>query len=357
MDTKNILIAPISGINFINQLTSYLNLCDYDFRPDICLCASGGALTTTIAIVSDFDATAFKRNVQEINSCEFVSSWVPECVDFIPSWIVGFFQGALYKHSITYPHKFRKFVVPPFLRDNELWVMAYSMDEKRAALFCSTSEEKAFLQRCHHGCSIIQSNLFTFLDGDVDTFADAVIASSSVPTIVPPKLIEGKYYADGGIVYASPFTPFRNQIEDLESFHLIYVNGSDLDDNDFSLTDPEFRTIVDTADVTTTAIVKSYLIQDRYACYILIKSKGDVIHRDISLQEYFEEKDTWQYSLLEMYPTVHQKVDITSFTGQELYEKMTMHKDDIGCRVWYVERDNLTGDGPDGPDGNSEEES
>ena len=178
-------------------------------------------------------------------------------------------------------------VVPPFLRDNELWVMAYSMDDERAALFCSTSEEKAFLQRCHHGCSIIQSNLFTFLDGDVDMFADAVIASSSVPTVVPPKLIDGKYYADGGIVYASPFTPFRNQIEDLDSFHLMYINGSDLDDTDFSFVEPENRTIVDTADVTTTAIVKSYLIQDRYSCYILIKSKGSVVHRDISLKEYF----------------------------------------------------------------------
>lgn len=338
---KEIIIAPISGTRLINQLAALVNVCEYDYKPDIILSASGGAVTTSLAAVSNFDLSSFKRNVQELNSGEFISSWIPECLAFVPSWIVGFFQGSLYRHSRTYHAMFRKLAVPVTLKEYEVWVMAYNLDEKKPALFCSTSEEKAFLKECFENCSIIRSDIFQYLNGNVDTFADAVIASSSIPTVVPPLCIKDKLYEDGGVVYASPFTPFRDQIEDLESFHLMYINGIDLNDQDFTVVDPQQRTIFNTVDVTASAIVKSYLMQDRYSCYILIKSKGPVTKMDITLEDYFANKHKWQYSLLEMYPDRYDEIDITDFTGEDLYIKMMEQREFIGCRVWFVPKRDL----------------
>lgn len=332
----DIVIAPISGQHFVNQIAAYLNLLKYKYKPQVTLSASGGAVTSTMAMISNYDYNSMIRNVSEVNSSRFVSSWVPEFIDFIPSGVVGIFQGSLYKHSDDV--SMRDFIKPVTLRDHEIWIMAYCLNNKAPALFCSTSSEKSFLQSCSQECSINQSKIFQFLNGDVKTYYDAMIASSSVPTVVPYKEINKKYYADGGMIYASPFIPFRNQIETLESFHLLYINGRDLDAGEHSTVNPDYTTLVNTTEDTTTAIVNSCLIQDRYTCYTLIQSKGVTKHEDITLDNYFKRKSEWQYSLMEMYPVKDCTIDFTNFTSQELMEKVEKQISQIGCRVWYVEK-------------------
>ena len=327
----DIVVAPISGQNFVNQLAAYMNLLEFEYCPKITLSSSGGAVVSSLVLSAQYDLTQLARNVHEVNSSRFVSSWVPECVDFIPSWIVGLFQGSLYKHAPD--NFFKKFMVPKILKDHEVWVMAYSLEDKGPAMFCSTSHENSILQRCKRECKVSRSKLFYYLDGDVQTFGDAVMASSSIPTVVPCKVIDGKEYADGGMIYASPFTPFREQIEQIESFHIVYLSCIDLDNAE---EDPNPDNIVKLAKTTTTALVNSSLIQDRYACYTLIKSKGRTRHETMTLEEYFKRRSEWHYSMLEVFPTRSESVDITSFTAEELCEKVATQRHHIGCRVWYV---------------------
>lgn len=337
-DAKNILVAPISGIRFVNQLTAMLYISKSNYKPDIILSASGGAVSSTVAISSNFEPDKILRNSQSLTSDFFVRSWVPDFLDVIPSWFVGIFQGSLYNHSNCYKKLFSEFLVESMLKDVEMWILSYNISDKIASLFCSTSEEKAFLKQCSDNCTLTRANEFVFLDGDVEKFSDCVIASSSVPTIVPPKKIESSYYSDGGIMYASPFVPFRDQISELKSFHILYINGYNLDDDDFSNKDPSDRSIVKTADKATMALVKSIIIQDRFSCFTLIQSKGHLETKELSFDEYLNEKKNWTYSLCELYPIRINEIDITNFTGHEVYEKMICQEKYIGVRVWYIEK-------------------
>ena len=139
-------------------------------------------------------------------------------------------------------------------------------------------------------------------------------------------------------IFSPPFIPFRDQISNLDSFHIIYINGYDLDDEDLSGVDPSSRSIVSTADRTTTALVKSIIIQDRFSCFTLLKTKGDVKQSEFNLDKYFEEKKNWRYSMCEMYPIRIDEINITNFTGDEVLDRMMRQTEYIGLRVWYIEK-------------------
>lgn len=336
MDNKDIIVAPISGTRLVNQLTALYKLTQHGYKPDLILAASGGAVTSSIAISAGWDPAQFKRSAQVLSSEAFVKSWVPEFMDMVPSWFVGIFQGSLYDHSKCYPKMFEQLMVKAMLKDIEMWILAYNVTEKMAALFCSTSEEKSILKRCHLNCSLTRSTEFEYLDGDVKKFGDAVVASSSVPAVVPAKEIDKKYYSDGGIMYASAFVPFRDQISNLDSFHIMYINGYDLDDDDVSSINPSNRSIVNTADRTTVALVRNIIIQDRFSCFSLLETKGKVENVDMTLQEYLEKKKEWRYSMCEMFPIRVEEINITCFNGEEILKRMMRQLDYIGLRVWYV---------------------
>ena len=71
-----------------------------------------------------------------------------------------------------------------------------------------------------------------FSSGNIESIANSTIASASIPTVVPPQIIDGEYYVDGGVGGAPPLTIMQESILHLskkKSLHLIYINSFDLD--------------------------------------------------------------------------------------------------------------------------------
>lgn len=368
MPALDILIAPISGGSFGNQLHAGCILSGHNYDPDVVMGASGGAVAVTILAASDFKQRKILYNSSFCSSAMFIEKWV----EFIPPWVIGFFQGSLYKHSGRHSNLFEQIMPSKILKEKEIWILTYNINKTKSSLFCSSScdttlmspetnkdylielaqdllafekGDECFAYYCNGHKSVeINEYIVTYLEGDVKMFGDAVLASASIPTVTPPVQFGSTYHADGGVYYASPLIPMQEDIMKNESFHIVYVHGRNIMKMDNKLDfDPTCGSILKSAGYATHSIIRSHIISDRRMLHHLIKQVNDrnkdyvsVIGEHIKIGDYMDNKSKWVASVLELYPEDETTLDISNFTSEELLEVINSNPDNIKGLVSYV---------------------
>jgi hypothetical protein len=335
---SDILIAPISGGFFVNQLAGLYCLAQQNYAPDLIWGASGGGVTSTIYALSDFKAANLKRNAAKCDCSLFVSDWLPRFSKTF-SLLVGIAKGSLFDHSTTTIPTFDGITTSDMLISTEIWILAFNNKTEKAALFCNRAPEDSVVSstEINHLDTMCAPRIY--VDGDVEYFANVLLASASIPAYVPPRKIKESFYTDGGLIYASPLTPFSSYLRNLESFHLVYLCGYDLESVKVKYTeDPQsiFQHTINATDY----MVKGNLLSERILVLTILSFRASknrkVIRRDMTLQEYFEMRSEFQFSYLEVYPTRLDSVNVLEFSSKDCINIMETQIEYIACCCWYV---------------------
>lgn len=185
-----------------------------DYEPDLVLASSGGNVATYVAMGGDWSPEGIVRVTSEVRNEMFIRSWVPDELSFIPSWLVGTFNGSFYRQGHGCGPLFRKLFTSDTIKRVEVWTGTFDRDNRKAQFFCNLDP----------GMSAINPNYFNeneflsdsmplkYLSGDLDRIAAASIASASIPLLVTKQKLDGVSYADGGTMYASPVTVMASEI-------------------------------------------------------------------------------------------------------------------------------------------------
>lgn len=327
-----IVILPISGGYIVNQLAAVDILLKHKLKPDITLGASGGAITSSLMISANYRQNNFRRIISNITSEHFIKEWTP-----VMNSIIGFFQGSIYKHPDEYIPMTEVNTSTRILQETESWVQTYDKKSKKTHVYCTKREGESILTIKPKWAKSSHVKGPLYLNGNVVKYANVLKASSSIPALLPPMLIDDGKQVDGGIVYPSPLYPLMDSIKSLskkEKLDIIYISGY----NSYLDTEEDKGdTILDTFTETISNILNGYVVQDIHNCCNLISNEGKYIEEEMTIEEYLDRKDDWSRSFLEVYPDSHYKVNITSLPPGVLLEKTLDRIPNIRSVVRYIE--------------------
>lgn len=329
MDAKTIMIAPVSGGYFVNQLAIMYRLAELNFKPDIIMAASGGVVASTILMSSNYDQVNMIRVAKEIRSNIYIKSWIPETLDFIPSKVVGIFRGSLYNSSDNLKNVMKQMVSPAILRETEMWISTFNVAKSKPGLYCTCSSEKAIIKDNTDHKKLYDELIY--IDGDIDLFTKVACASASIPSVLPPVEINGENHVDGGVDRASPISALAISVQRLDRWHMVYVCCKNMYQNERTDLDGSF---IDTVRFTISAIINCNIKSDAYKCYELLAQRGEVIEEKMDLKTYFSRRDEWFSSLIELYPINDNMLDLSNFNGDDVVQKML--EIEFEHKVWYV---------------------
>jgi hypothetical protein len=295
------------------------------------MAGSGGVVASTIYITSNYDPVAMIRNAREVQSSIYIKSWTPKAIDFIPSKVLGVFIGSIYNTSDNLQSTMKTLASPALLKETELWILAFNASKAETGLFCTCSKDRAIIQDNEGHLKLYKQ--LVYMDGDVEYFTKVATASAAIPSVVPPILIDGDYYADAGLVHSSPLTPLSIDIQHIDQWHIIYLTPYNTDLINVTNFD---GSIIDTIAYATQTIIGGTIKTDRHQSYQMLTQRGKVIEETMSIEEYLERRDDWFSSVMEIYPLIDNKVDLSNFDGDDVVNIMLNTYQKLGIRVWYV---------------------
>lgn len=330
---RQLLFSSISGGYIVGQLAAIHCLSKFNYKPDVFLGASGGSIVNTIYVSSDYKSTGIERISKSLSSSQFVEEWIAPNL----SKIIGFFHGSLYKHPKEHTSFTMENITPRILIENEIWIQTYDIDKKSTQLLCSTSEDRTLLHMDVGTLNIGNISNPIYLDGDAVRYSLALKASSSIPAILPPIVLDSLNLIDGGVDFSSPLIPFSRCIREMDEFEIVYISGYNIDNKDINIM-PDSNTILDIFSNIINLLLRGHISQDRLIACDLICPKGQYIEEFITLKDYFERKKGWKRSFLEIYPSTNRCVNITHCECGEI-NKMAMEiveNDELLFKVRYV---------------------
>lgn len=326
------------------QLAAVEKLASIDYTPNLTLASSGGTVASYVASAAKWKSDKIRKVSQDLNHTLFIRSWFSPSLDFIHSIMAGFFYGAVYKNSQKTIHFFKKYFTALTITEYEIWVGAVNYRTGAFCLFCNRSKFESQLPSDQFNINLCKAEPPRYLGGDVRKITNSVMASSSVPIMVEPRIIDGQPYIDSGAKFASPLTPLQDEVitwAKNEKLHMIYVNGYNVEAD----TTPgeivnEFNIFSGSTSVTE-HIVRGFMLHDRISAVNIIKSRGtgnlnyfDTDIRHLSEIMYRLEEKTAE-SLIEIYPKNCYTIDLVSFTGATVIESIDYAKKFLGLRIWW----------------------
>lgn len=339
-----LLVLPISGGRFPVQIAAVGKLSEFNYIPNLILASSGGTVASYIACAAKWDKHKIKKISKELNHTLFLRSWFSPGLDFIHSIMAGFFYGAVYKTSQTAITFFKKYFTALTVTENEIWVGAVNYRTGAFCLFCNRSRFESEIKGDHFNANLCKAESLRYLAGDIKKITNSVMASSSVPIMVEPRIIDGQPYIDSGAKFASPLTPLQEEIVERnknKDLHIIYVNGYNIeaDTTPGEIVD-EFNIFNGSTSVTE-HLLRGFMIQDRITAFNIIKN-----HQDKELHYYetsikylnlvlFRLEHETLASLLEIYPKSCNSIDLVSFTGDTVLEAINYAEENLGLRMWW----------------------
>lgn len=339
----DILVLPVSGGGFVNQLAIMEHLCESGYKPGLIMASSGGNLAAYIALASEWKWQNIRKISTDLNKELFSTQW--NSIGMLSTFI-GYFKGELYNSGKGVKEFFRKYFNDLDIGSIEIWTGAYNTKRKKFRIFCNKSGENSFLSLIDSKESITQIMEPFYGNCDIDIISSYSTASASIPSIVPPVIIEKETYADGGIAGASPLTPMYipliNSLPN-NNLHIIYVNSFDM----LSPNSAIIRNVVDNLKQTTGDLLRSQAIIDRSLAINLISNGTNLIGpvefvcNSDNLKSFFNIKYRMNSSMLEIYPIVREEVDVTNFTGDQISLCIANIYTMCKCRLWYVSSTNL----------------
>lgn len=385
-----VYIASISGGGFPAQIQQILyateqkqiafndkteNISDY-YNPDLCMGTSGGNVALYIAISGNWNEGGIKRVVNMLNPEMFSQTWWPGPMSFIPTWVLGIFEGAVYKPGYGAETLLKAFNSPESIQRIEMWNTAFNKDQKRTGLFCNKSSNDSFVSPLTYSSFDFKTLPLQYLEGDISKISRTVIASASVPFLFKPVEIDNEEYIDGGVTYPSPLTPLQEEIyncvnqiteplsyavtesaypipsgtveqkaalavkRDREVLHMTYFSPYNIDDTK----DSDASSTLGSGSIFS-SITDASAVKDRYTgLNLLLRLKIPAQNVKVidsrtglyTLANLFKTYNDTHY-FCEIYVRENKWIDLNTFTSAEILEKMEQAKENMEYLFFYVE--------------------
>jgi predicted acylesterase/phospholipase RssA len=221
-------VCPISGSYIVSHLALLQELYKarvivnggkrtgyFSYSPHMFMGSSGGNISGFIGQASDWNAENIERNIMEMNSDMFLKNWVPNDLSIIPNIPFALVEGSLYNKGIGAGNLFHKLFTSEKIQRTEMWLGTYDVRNKKAQFFCNRSQETAEItesffneeQALYYAMPLIYTN------GDIEKLSKVIIASGTIPALLPSQEIDGEIYADGGVMYASPLSVLHKEVK------------------------------------------------------------------------------------------------------------------------------------------------
>ena len=343
----HVLILPVSGGGFVNQLAIIQHLCESQYVPDVTLASSGGNVAAYVAAAAGWKWAGIQRIASQLHKELFISPWNPLSG---LSYIVGYFEGNVYNKGMGVSGFLRKYFTPSSISQYEIWTGTYSKQHQKARVFCNRRRDQTLLdpERIDH--ELTQSMEPVFADGDFDMIGQVGLASASIPGLVPGENIDGVQYIDGGVASASPLIVMREPILDRvrnnhETLHMIYINSVDLSQS----ATKDCRNVIDTWKQAAKDMVRSQTVNDRLSAFELLRCQPGHLNKNEftctydNLERVKRIRRRVSYSLLEIYPLNKKDIDLVSFKGSDVTQAIKEVYGHCACRLWWLSdtRDNI----------------
>lgn len=346
----HIMVFPVSGNFFPVQLGLLSRLIDSGYDADMLMGTSGGAVCSVLALGSDWSVNGIRRLAKELKPSLFLKNWWPDTLSFMPSWMLGFFRGSVYNSGKDAYDYFEKHFTPESLTQKEMWIGVTNQTQERSQIFCNLKHSQSFIDTKHFDShlKIGQNTLcehLRFLGGDMEVICDSCVASASIPTLVPAKQIGEDLYVDGGVFFASPMTPMKDCLEELEDengLHITYVNTYDLEEQDISTSVDFYPGIFRTGALAFATMVYSILSQDRLNGLKMLDPDIGRLHRitlkgsPLILKQIHEFRGSCKRTFLELFTKEVNVIDLTNFTGDDVLRMMDTTEKEYYCRLWWI---------------------
>lgn len=339
----SLFILPASGAGFAVQIAILQHLSTIHCVPDLMLASSGGNIAAYIASAAEFQSAKIERIATELKSSLFVKNWSD--IGMI-SKLQGFFQGNAYDHGTGSTEFLKKYFTSETICRYEVWTGAYNKQEQKFRVFCNKHKSSSILGKSHIDYNLTQSMEPCYANGSIEMIADASTASASIPGVIPPKIIEGQMYVDGGNFSSSPLSVMKGSIihylkKSNKTLHITYINSKNL----ASVHVSPNNNLFDTYFTAIENLLKSNTIIDRLSAYDLFDyfNKNDKIKKYECICNYDNllkidniRKST-KYSMLEIYPNKDVTVNITDFCGKDVKKAIKEIYDNCTCNFWWYD--------------------
>lgn len=385
-------ILPISGGGIVSHLALLQEVYDarlkanndikggyFSYAPHIVMGSSGGNISAFIAQSADWTSDGIERNVMHMNSELFLKKWVPNELPLIPNLPIGLLKGSLYNQGCGANSLFRRIFTSESIQRSELWLGTYDIKHKKAQFFCNRNPSNSYISEpfFNEEQSLYFARPLIFTGGDVDMLADISVASATIPATVPSKEIKGLLYADGGVMYSSPFSVLHKEIMRIvtgkekvplsrsfqiennssENYEYIYSEDEIKEEKNLRLfyffpyqpngleypnknKDLGIRTYLD-------SILNVSMIQDRNTAYELINSlspEGLETETFIDLDSdrlstIIKFLNTKKHYLICIFPHRNPSINIIHIDGESMRREMKKVRQGYGCQVWYSKKE------------------
>lgn len=342
-----------------------------DYAPDICLCSSGGNITAYVGLASDWEPIAMMRLARSFKPEMFIKSWFPDYMSFLPTAILGVFNGSLYRPGYGSKYVFNKYFSPKTIQNTEIWTGTINMTLNKAEFFCNKSRSNAYIKQCFFeaDCDVYGALPLRYMADEPDMMckiAKVTMASASIPYLVKNQQVDNCMYADGGTMYASPTVPLageiyrivRGKIYDEELCMDKNGNVSSQRDIDkpkrlrhfyFSPYDTYSTeiTVASRTIITPIAqILHSNLLQDKAAAISTLLKIYNIESSQLTHEHYIDvESDTlckvllkleqYDHYICDLYPKGLSKVPLHKFTSTQIEDRITYAQCNYAIQVWY----------------------
>ena len=161
----------------------------------------------------------------------------------------------------------------------------------------------------------------------------------------PHKQIGEDLFADCGIVVASPLTPMKDclgELEDENGLHLTYINTYDIEDQKITSSVNFYPGIFRTGAIAFATMVFSILSQDRLNGLKMLHPDIGELHRitikgnKTTLKQIFKLRKKCKRSFLQLYTRSTETIDLTDFKPDDIMNVISTVEKDYYCRFWWV---------------------
>lgn len=383
-----VYVLPISGGAIVCHLALLQEVFDariksnggvkrgyFSYSPRLVFGSSGGNISAFIGLMSEWNSDAINRNVDFIRSDLFLDEWVPKEFSLIPSIPFAVINGTFYRQGVGAHDVFNSFFTQKSIQRTEIWSGTYDNKHQKAQFFCNKSQSDTYITQpfFNEEQQLYCSMPLKFVSGNVNKLADICVASGTIPTVVPSKVIDGIPYDDGGVMYPSPLSvlhkellriitgkervaisrSFREEKNTEENEEFVYSERKTPNEKNLRLfyfypyqpndilsvgnkMDTGIRSYLD-------SILKVSMLQDRNAAIELlntlcngeietettIKMDNDELARNI---EFLSNR---KHYVLCLFPHGNPSLNIRHLNGPNIRAELGKIRQSYGCQIWY----------------------
>ena len=271
----------------------------------------------------------------------FISQWTKSKMKVLPSVTNGLIHGSFYNTTRKGENLLRNHVTEETVQGVELWISAINEITGQVLLTTNMERSRSRIRGQNLDTKLFDYEGLSYTSGDLEMISKAILASACIPVMVKPVRIGEQTYIDCGVKYGSSFTPMFREVLTIarrEGVHLTYIIGCDLSHN--TVKKKGTVGLFDHIELTSSHATRSHMEYDRNMAHMIIQDDCDEEpwYQEFSITELktvLEKRKKARRSLTEIYPIKTLPLSLTSFTGEELCQKIEEYGDLLRIRFWW----------------------